>query len=96
MRGMERQHDAQRAEVADGKIVEPTGVRVTLNGITVAKFSGERICSLRQYWDELQEETIFAFICSNSASEIAPCFFRSARRASSSTGLGEDPATLRI
>jgi ketosteroid isomerase-like protein len=40
-------------EVADGKIVEPTGVRVTLNGITVAEFRGERICSLRQYWDEL-------------------------------------------
>jgi uncharacterized Zn-binding protein involved in type VI secretion len=40
-------------EVADGQIVEPTGVRVTLNGITVAEFGGEHICSLRQYWDEL-------------------------------------------
>jgi ketosteroid isomerase-like protein len=40
-------------EVAGGKIVEPTGVRVTLNGITVAEFRGDRICSLRQYWDEL-------------------------------------------
>jgi ketosteroid isomerase-like protein len=40
-------------EVAGGKVVEPTGVRVTLNGITVAEFRGDRICSLRQYWDEL-------------------------------------------
>jgi ketosteroid isomerase-like protein len=39
--------------VADGHVVEPTGVRVTLNGITVAEFRGERICSFRQYWDEL-------------------------------------------
>ncbi|HYU39577.1 MAG TPA: nuclear transport factor 2 family protein [Acidimicrobiia bacterium] len=40
-------------EVAGGKVVEPTRVRVTLNGITVAEFRGDRICSLRQYWDEL-------------------------------------------
>jgi ketosteroid isomerase-like protein len=40
-------------EVAGGKVVEPTGVRVTLNGITVAEFRGDRICSLRQYWDAL-------------------------------------------
>jgi ketosteroid isomerase-like protein len=39
--------------VADGDVVEPTGVRVTLNGITVAEFRGDRICSFRQYWDEL-------------------------------------------
>ena len=39
--------------VADGKVVDPTGIRVTLHGITVAEFRGERICSLRQYWDEL-------------------------------------------
>ena len=38
--------------VAEGMIVEPTGVRVTLNGVSVAEFRGERICSLRQYWDE--------------------------------------------
>jgi hypothetical protein len=38
--------------IADGLVVDPTGVRVTLNGATVAEFSGERICSLRQYWDE--------------------------------------------
>jgi ketosteroid isomerase-like protein len=39
--------------VADAKIVDPTGIRVTLHGITVAEFRGDRICSLRQYWDEL-------------------------------------------
>jgi len=26
---------------------------VTLHGITVAEFRSDRICSLRQYWDEL-------------------------------------------
>jgi ketosteroid isomerase-like protein len=40
-------------EVADGKVVDRTGVRVTLHGITVAEFRGDRICALRQYWDEL-------------------------------------------
>lgn len=39
--------------LAGGAVVEPTGVRVTINGATVAEFRGERICSLRQYWDEL-------------------------------------------
>jgi len=32
--------------------IEPSGIRVTLHGITVAEFQGDRICSLRQYWDE--------------------------------------------
>jgi ketosteroid isomerase-like protein len=41
-----------RLALPDGMIVEPTGVRITLNGVTVAEFRGERICSLRQYWDE--------------------------------------------
>jgi hypothetical protein len=35
-----------------GPAVEPTGIRVTLNGVTVGEFLGDRICSLRQYWDE--------------------------------------------
>jgi ketosteroid isomerase-like protein len=39
--------------VADGKVVDPTGMRVTLYGITVAEFRDDRISSLRQYWDEL-------------------------------------------
>jgi ketosteroid isomerase-like protein len=30
-----------------------TGLHITVNGVTVAEFEGERICSLRQYWDEL-------------------------------------------
>jgi hypothetical protein len=34
--------------------VEPTGLRVTLHGVTVAEFRGEQICSLRQYWDEFE------------------------------------------
>jgi ketosteroid isomerase-like protein len=45
-------HSGQLA-VAGGQVVQPTGVRVTLNGVTVAEFRGDRICSLRQYWDEL-------------------------------------------
>jgi ketosteroid isomerase-like protein len=33
--------------------LEPTGLEVTINGVTIAEFRGDRICSLRQYWDEL-------------------------------------------
>jgi ketosteroid isomerase-like protein len=36
-----------------GAVVDPTGIRVTLRGVTVAEFDGDRICSARQYWDEL-------------------------------------------
>ena len=39
--------------LAGGEVVEPTGTRITLNGATVAEFRGDRICSIRQYWDEL-------------------------------------------
>ena len=39
--------------VAGGEVVEPTGLRVALHGVTVAEFRDDRICSLRQYWDEL-------------------------------------------
>ena len=39
--------------VAGGAIVEPTGVRVAVHGVTVAEFRDDRICALRQYWDEL-------------------------------------------
>jgi ketosteroid isomerase-like protein len=34
-------------------VVEPTGLQITVNGVTVAEFQGEQICSVRQYWDEL-------------------------------------------
>jgi ketosteroid isomerase-like protein len=33
-------------------VIEPTGTRVTVHGVTVAEFHDERICSFRQYWDE--------------------------------------------
>lgn len=36
----------------DGTVIEATGERVTFAGVTVAEFMGDRICSLRQYWDE--------------------------------------------
>jgi len=36
-----------------GAVLEPTGLGVTVYGVTVAEFRGDRICSLRQYWDEL-------------------------------------------
>ena len=35
-----------------GEFIEPTGLRITINGVTVAEFRGDRICSFRQYWDE--------------------------------------------
>jgi ketosteroid isomerase-like protein len=38
--------------VADERRIEPSGVRVTVHGVTVAEFDGEQICSVRQYWDE--------------------------------------------
>jgi SnoaL-like polyketide cyclase len=34
--------------------IQPTGIRVTLHGVTVAEFRAERICSVRQYWDEFE------------------------------------------
>jgi ketosteroid isomerase-like protein len=39
-------------DLGGGTTVEPTGERIVLNGATIAEFQGERICSLRQYWDE--------------------------------------------
>jgi ketosteroid isomerase-like protein len=41
-----------RLVLANDVVVDATGLRVTLNGATVAEFQGDRICSLRQYWDE--------------------------------------------
>ena len=31
----------------------PTGARLRVHGITVAEFDGDRICSIREYWNEL-------------------------------------------
>jgi ketosteroid isomerase-like protein len=39
--------------LSGGEFIEPSGLRVTIHGATVAEFRGDRICSLRQYWDEL-------------------------------------------
>jgi ketosteroid isomerase-like protein len=39
-------------QLADGTTIDASGIRVTLHGATIAEFDGERICSLRQYWDE--------------------------------------------
>jgi len=39
-------------ELAEAMKIEPTGLRITLHGVTVAEFRGDQICSLRQYWDE--------------------------------------------
>jgi len=39
--------------LGNGRRVAPAGLRVTVRGATVAEFRGARICSLRQYWDEL-------------------------------------------
>ena len=38
--------------LGDGQPIEPSGTRVTPHGVTIAEFLGDRICSLRQYWDE--------------------------------------------
>jgi ketosteroid isomerase-like protein len=39
--------------LGDAVRIAATGIRVTLHGVTVAEFDGDRICALRQYWDEL-------------------------------------------
>jgi ketosteroid isomerase-like protein len=33
-------------------VLDPTGARVSLHGVTVAEFDGDRIASFRQYWNE--------------------------------------------
>jgi ketosteroid isomerase-like protein len=38
--------------LAEETSVESSGIRVTMHGVTVAEFTGARIVSLRQYWDE--------------------------------------------
>ena len=41
-------------EIDDETTIEPTGRRVSMHGITVAEFDGDRISSFRQYWDEVE------------------------------------------
>ena len=38
--------------LANDTNIEASGIRVALHGVTIAEFLDERICSLRQYWDE--------------------------------------------
>jgi hypothetical protein len=38
--------------LSDDATIEPTGIRITLHGVTIAEFTDQQICSLRQYWDE--------------------------------------------
>ena len=35
-------------------MLEPTGRRVTLRGVSVAEFEGDRIRAFRLYWDEVE------------------------------------------
>jgi ketosteroid isomerase-like protein len=42
-----------RLHLADGTEVEASGTRVIVHGATVGEFLDDRICALRQYWDEL-------------------------------------------
>ena len=39
--------------VDDDAVIEATGRRITLRGVTVADFDGDRIRAFRQYWDEV-------------------------------------------
>jgi len=38
----------------DDVVIEPTGARIRLHGVTVAEFAGDKIRSFRQYWDEVE------------------------------------------
>ncbi len=40
--------------IDDETVIEPTGKRVRLHGVTIAEFTGDRIASFRQYWDEVE------------------------------------------
>jgi hypothetical protein len=39
-------------ELGGGTKLDATNERVTVHGATIAEFDGDRICALRQYWDE--------------------------------------------
>jgi hypothetical protein len=41
-------------ELDEGIVIDPTGLRVQLHGVTVAEFDGDKISSFRQYWDEVE------------------------------------------
>ncbi len=56
-------------EAPGGAVIEPTGVRVVIHGATMAEFRDERICSFRQYWDEL---SVLEEICSVAGRPLKP------------------------
>jgi SnoaL-like polyketide cyclase len=35
------------------EVLDPSGLRIVVRGCTIAEFDNERICALRQYWDEI-------------------------------------------
>ena len=41
-------------ELDDDVVIDPTDIRVSLHGVTVAEFDGDKISSFRQYWDEME------------------------------------------
>ena len=41
-------------ELDDDIVIDPTGLRVSMHGVTVAEFDGDKISSFRQYWDEVE------------------------------------------
>jgi SnoaL-like domain len=41
-----------RVALSDDWVIEATGLPVVVHGVTVAEFEDERICALRQYWNE--------------------------------------------
>jgi len=41
-----------RLVLSDEWVIEATGLPVVVHGVTVAEFEDERICALRQYWNE--------------------------------------------
>ncbi len=40
--------------VSESRMIPPTGKRITLHGVSVADFDGNRIRSFRHYWDEIE------------------------------------------
>jgi len=38
---------------SNGAVLEPTGLRLRVRGVTVARFRGRRICSWRSHWEDL-------------------------------------------
>jgi ketosteroid isomerase-like protein len=43
---------ADLTSVETGSLVAPPERRVTVRGVTVAEFDGEKICAMRHYWNE--------------------------------------------